>query len=548
MKRVAIYAVASCLSLCSQATGQVGIIKTVAGSGACCFSGDGGPATSASLGSPSGVAVDASANLYIADFSSRVRKVSSSGTITTVAGDGKQGFSGDGGPATSASLNNPNGIAVDASGNLFIADTDNNRIRKVSASGVISSVAGNGNAGFSGDGGEATAASLNQPRGVAVDSSGNLFIADASNSLIRKLSPNGIISTVAGDGNAFTCTSSSCTPAHGDGGPATSAGLLFPDGVIADAYGDLFIADTVNERVRKVSPNGIITTVAGNGEQSSTGDGGPATSASVQPYAVAVDASGNLFIADYADNVVRRVSVTGVISTVAGNGKSGFSGDGGPATSASVNPVDVAVDASGDLFIADFGNNRIRESSSSAWVVSAATFIPGAAVAPDSLIAVFGTGFATSTAQSTLDSNGRLPATLAGTSVEIDGQSAGLIFVSPSQINCVVPTNTAVGLATVVVYASGVQVGAGTVSIATTAPGLFSANGSGTGVAIAVNAITGATPPFPVFTQQNPTQLILWSTSRTNGSNSQRWILLRMPDSVKRACGLDSSVASRRNF
>ena len=258
------------------ASGQAGIITTVAGNGSCCFSGDGGQATSASLASPNSVAVDASGNLYIADISNRVRKVSPSGIITTVAGNGTQGFSGDGGPAISASLNEPYGLAVDASGNLYISDLANNRIRKITPGGTISTIAGIGPScpasgppcgGFSGDGGKATSAALNNPRGVALDASGNFYIADTDNSRIRKVSPAGIITTVAGDGNTYTCTPASCSPFYGDGGQATSAGLLFPEGVAVDASGNLYIADTVNERVRKVSANGIITTVAGNGRR-----------------------------------------------------------------------------------------------------------------------------------------------------------------------------------------------------------------------------------------------------------------------------------------
>jgi uncharacterized protein (TIGR03437 family) len=333
-----------------------GVLTVVAGNGIYGYSGDGGPATSASLRLPSGVAVDAAGNLFIADWTNcRVRKVSPGGIISTVAGNGNAGFSGDGGPATSASLNFPQGVAVDAAGNLFIADSQNDRVRKVSPGGIISTVAGNGSQGFSGDGGPATSASLNQPFGVAVDAVGNPFIADTANSRVRKVSPGGIISTVAGNGTSGF---------SGDGGPATSASLYCPFGVAVDAAGNLFIADTYNYRVRKVSPGGIISTVAGNGSLGFfSGDGGPATSASLNwPYGVAVDAAGNLFIADYNNYRVRKVSPGGIISTVAGNGAYKFSGDGGPATSAPLShPSGVAVDAAGNLFIADTYNNRVRE-------------------------------------------------------------------------------------------------------------------------------------------------------------------------------------------
>ncbi len=332
-----------------------GVISTVAGNGTGGFRGDGGPATSAQLDSPSGVAVDTAGNLFIADTSNqRVRKVTPGGVISTVAGIGTGGFRGDGGPATSAMLNYPQGVAVDTAGNLFIADTFNQRVRKVTPGGVISTVAGIGTKGFSGDGGPATSAQLFDSRGVAVDTAGNLFIADTFNQRVRKVTPGGVISTAAGNGtDGFS----------GDGGPATSAMLDSPSGVAVDTAGNLFIADTSNQRSRKVTPGGVISTVAGNGTDGFSGDGGPATSAMLDsPSGVAVDTVGNLFIADTSNQRVRKVTPVGVISTVAGIGTKGFSGDGGPATSAQLfNPRGVAVDTAGNLFIADFYNQRVRK-------------------------------------------------------------------------------------------------------------------------------------------------------------------------------------------
>ena len=330
-------------------------ITTVAGNGTFGFSGDGGAATHASLKAPVGVAVDAAGNVSIVDYANqRIRRVDpATGLITTVAGNGSLGFSGDGGPATSASLANPAGVAVDANDNLFIADSANHRIRKVDPAGTITTVAGKGSWGFSGDGGPATSARLSTPSGVGVDAAGNLFIADFGNQRIRKVDPSGIITTVAGNGTrGFS----------GDGGPATSASLALPHGVAVDAAGNLFIADQGNQRIRKVDPAGIITTVAGNGTRGFSGDGGPATSASLAiPRRVAVDAAGNLFIADQVNQRIRKVDAAGIITTVAGNGTRGFSGDGGSATSASLaNPMGVAVDASDNLYIADSGNSRIR--------------------------------------------------------------------------------------------------------------------------------------------------------------------------------------------
>jgi sugar lactone lactonase YvrE len=330
-----------------------GIIRTVAGNGMFGFSGDGLPASGASLRSPVGVGVDGAGNLFIADTTNkRIRKVDPSGIITTVAGNGTGGFSGDGGPATGASLF-PTGVAVDAAGNLFIADEGNNRIRKVDRTGIITNVAGNGSRGFSGDGGPATSASLAQPFGVAVDGAGTLFIA-GEGSRIRKVDPTGIISTVAGNGTfGFS----------GDGGPATGASLGSPTGVAVDGAGNLFIADIDNNRIRKVDRTGIISTVAGNGLCCFSGDGGPATGASLAaPFGVAVDGAGNLFIADSNNQRIRKVDPSGIITTVAGNGTFGFSGDGGPAISASLAfPFGVTADATGNLFIADTENNRVRK-------------------------------------------------------------------------------------------------------------------------------------------------------------------------------------------
>lgn len=331
-----------------------GIITTVAGSGTAGYSGDGGPATGAALDSPTSVAVDAGGNIFIADeFNVRIRKVTPGGTISTVAG-GQFGYSGDGGPATSASVSLLTGVAVDANDNLFIADSDNNRVRKVTPTGVISTFVGNGSFRFAGDGGPASSAAFYYPRGMALDLSGNLYIADSYNDRIRKVTPNGIISTVAGNGTGDN---------SGDGGPATQAGLLYPSAVAVDASGDLFIADTDHDRVRKVTPAGIISTVAGSGFVGYTGDGGPAISAGLYgPIGLATDGAGNLFIADNQNNVIRKVTSGGIISTVAGNGSQGYSGDGGPAVNAALNlPTGVAADASGNLFIADSGNDRIRK-------------------------------------------------------------------------------------------------------------------------------------------------------------------------------------------
>ncbi len=303
--------------------------------------GDGGPARSAHLGSIYGLACDATGNLYIA--AGNIRKVTPAGVITTVAGNGSPGYSGDDGTATAAQLNAPSGVAIDGSGNLYLADTYNGRIRKVWLNGDIDTLAGAGHSAYSGDGGPATSAQLFHPSGTAVDASGNLFIADTANNRVRKVSPAGTITTVAGDGVAGH---------SGDGGPGASARLNSPSAVAVDGSGNLYIAEAA--AVRKIQPGGIITTVAGNGSSGYSGDGGPATAAQLNgPSGLAFDASGNLFIADAYNGRIREVSAGGLIGTVAGNGAPGYSGDGGPATSAQISyPSGVAIDGAGNLYIA----------------------------------------------------------------------------------------------------------------------------------------------------------------------------------------------------
>ena len=335
------------------------IITTVAGKSAFGYSGDGGAATNASLHSPFGLAFDASGNLYFADMvNQRIRKVDTNGIITTVAGNGTSGSPGDGGAAINANLYNPAGVAFDAVGNLYIADQNNSRIRKVDTSGFITTVAGNSvqEGGYSGDGGAATNANLHYPSGVTFDAFGNMFIADSSNNRIRMVATNGIITTVAGGGSG------------GDGGAATNASLNFPSGVAFDPFGNLYISDDNNNRIRKVDTNGIISTVAGNGSATYAGDGGAATNASLySPQGVTCDVFGNLYIADQSNSRIREVDTNGIITTVAGNGPSypspgTYSGDGGAATNAGISyPSSVAFDASGNLYISDRANFRIRE-------------------------------------------------------------------------------------------------------------------------------------------------------------------------------------------
>jgi trimeric autotransporter adhesin len=326
-----------------------GVVQTVAGNGTPGYAGDGGLATLAQLNDPSGVSVDSSGNIFIADTGNNaIREVlATTGIIRTVAGNGTPGYSGDGGPATQAQLSSPMGLSVDGSGNILIADTQNNVIREVGSTEIIETVAGNGFQSYSGDGHLATEAQLDIPGGVSVDISGNLFIADGGNNVIREVvAKTGIIQNVAGNGTLGY---------SGDGGPATQAELAGSWGVSVDRSGNIFIAD--GTRIREVvAKTGIIRTVAGNGTPGYSGDGGPATQAGFNSLGVFVDSSGNIFIVDFY-RIREVVAKTGIIRTVAGNGTTGYSGDGGPATQAQIGiPEGVFVDSSGNIFIAEIAN------------------------------------------------------------------------------------------------------------------------------------------------------------------------------------------------
>lgn len=324
-------------------------ITTVAGTGVAGFSGDGESAKEAQFDNPYDLAFDGVRNLYITDVSNqRVRRIDISGIIITVAGSGPPGFSGDGGPATQAELFNPCGLALDAAGNLYIADTNNNRIRRVDSSDIIMTVAGTGPPGFSGDGGSATQAQLNHPQHVAVDREGNIYVSDSFNKRVRKIGSSGTITTVAGGGTG-----------QEEGRPATEVELTDPEGLAVDDAGNLYIAD--DNRVWRVDRAGLITTVAGGGL--SLEDRIPATQAALGRLDdIAVNGKGNLYIALPGQNRVRRVDSSGIIETVAGSGEGGFSGDGGPASLGRLNfPEGIAVDTAGNLYIADTLNHRIRK-------------------------------------------------------------------------------------------------------------------------------------------------------------------------------------------
>ncbi len=332
------------------------IITTFAGTGVATSSGDGGPATAAGVPGPVGIAAATDGRLVIPEPSdNRVRIVAANGVIANLTGNGTAGFSGDGGPAGAAQVNGPRDAAFDAAGNIYIADRDNDRIRRIAPNGIITTVAGSGGRGFSGDGGPALAAELNNPVGVAVDAAGNLYIADALNRRIRKVAPDGIITTFAGTGAPVTVSG-------GDGGPAAAATFVRPDDVRVSNIGAVLVVDSGGHNVRSIDSAGVITTIAGNGLPGNGGDGGAATAAELStPIEIAFDPFNNLYISDAGGNRIRRVNTAGLISTIAGTGTRAFSGDGGPAASAELAaPSGVSLNSAGDLFIADSGNNRVR--------------------------------------------------------------------------------------------------------------------------------------------------------------------------------------------
>jgi len=352
-------------------TGAGGNITTVVGTGVAGDSGNGGPALQAQLFFPTGIAFDPSGNMFIAEANGNVvRRVdATTQIITTVAGTGVAGFSGDGGPAASAQLSEPVHVVFDESGNLYITDAGNQRIRKVdTATGIITTVAGNGIAGFSGDGGPATSAELNFPNGVGLDGAGNVYFGDSNNNRIRKIDvTTGIISTVAGNGTAGY---------SGDGGLATNAELNFPSRPAIDSAGNLYVADFLNNVVRRVdSTSHVIVTIAGTGAAGNSGDDGPASLAQFNgPLSITVDTNGNLYVSEINNERIRFINTgtnpvtvagltvqPGTIVRMAGNGVAGYQGDGGPALNAEIDyPTGLLLSPSGNLYFADAQNNVIR--------------------------------------------------------------------------------------------------------------------------------------------------------------------------------------------
>ena len=531
-----------------------GVITTVVGQGPNFGGGDGGPATAAGLGDILDVAVDDAGNLLLADESLNniIRKgVTVDGILSTVAGNGNTSccFSGDGGPAIDAQLDDVTDVALDGAGNLFLADVGSRRVRKVSPAGVITTVAGDGspcftnyvnNCGPAVDGIPATGAHLLQPRGAAVDGAGNLFIADFIASLVRKVSPGGImtsvkfgfplrvavdaagslfitteegISKVLTDGIISTLAGGDLTGFSGDGGPATNAELDPYDsywgvggGLALDGAGDVLIADANNNRVREVFSNGIINTVAGVGDYAFRGDGGPATSAELdEPSGVAFDGAGNLFVADWGNNRIRKISPNGIITTIAGGG-SAYPGDGVPATAASLNgPQAIAADGAGNIYIADTSAVRVLRPTSDSVLVEAvvdAASQRANPISPGKIVVLYGAGLGPAQLVQNQPANGQFDTQIGGTTVSFNGIAAPILYASATQAAVVVPYAVTGMSAQVTVSYQGETSAAVSVPVALAAPGIFTLNETGAGQAAAINAADGT-----VNTAANPVKI-----------------------------------------
>ncbi len=462
---------------CASLPGQTYTITTIAGNGTAAYSGDNGPAANSQFNLPTGIAVDSAGNIYIADtVNNRVRKiVASNANITTIAGTGTAGYTGDKGQAASAELNRPSGVAVDGSGNLYIADTANHVIRMVTSGGVISTFAGNNQAGSSGDGGAATSAQLNSPTAVAIDSAKNVYIADTGNDTIRLVAPSGNISTIIGTGN-----------------------LTKPTALAVDASGVLYLTDPGNNRVLKFT-GGRFSVVAGASSPGFSNDGGPAISAQLNnPKGVAVDSAGNLYIADTNNCRIRKITPDGTINTIAGSGTIGYTGDSGPATAAALAfPYGLAVDAGGNVYFTDSNNHALRQLQPTLPVISQNGVGNAASglsqISPGSLASVYGSSFAGAQyrAQSI-----PLATSMGGASVTVNGVPAPLLYVGPTQINFQVPWSTQPGTATVVVSVAGGASNSLSVPVKAVGPGLFYLPN---GFAIAANI-----PSYTLNSTDNP--------------------------------------------
>ena len=489
------------LSLLAAAFASGQTITTFAGNGTAGFSGDGGQATQSQINRVVGLAVDASGNIYFADeVNNRVRKVDANGVITTFAGTGPAAFGGDGGPAAQAQLNGPLGLCVAPSGDIYINDQGNKRVRKISPSGTISTVAGNGSNVHGGDGGAATSAGMVIPIRCVVDKTGNLFIADQGAHRIRKVDANGLITTYAGSGaQGFS----------GDGGPAAQAAMNNPTAVSVDDSGNIYVTDQLNHRIRRIDAAGTIQTVAGNGSPTYSGDGGAATSASLNsPGGIVLDSAGTLFIVDTLNERVRKVS-GGAISTVAGTGTVGYSGDGGPALQAQFNlPFAITLDKAGNVYVGDISNNRVRKiagaaagigpSITSAGVTNAASFQTG--IAPGAIVTIFGSNLGAQADQIVTAPGAPWPAQLKGTSVTMNDTAAPVYRVlnlnGQEQLSVQAPWSlSGVNSVRVSVTTAAGTAAAVEVPVLGAQPGIFLLDGASSGATHANGSIAGASNP-----------------------------------------------------
>jgi uncharacterized protein (TIGR03437 family) len=427
-----------------------GLIHSVAGDGYMRSVGDGLPAALAILHQPAAVALDSAGNLYIADAGTqRVRQVQANGTMTTLAGTGSAGVGTEAAAASGSPLNNPTGVTVDGFGNVLIADTYNHRIRQVAGDRKIRTIAGTGSSGSGPDGGLPLATPLRAPRGTCLDRAGNLYLVDTGNHrILRVPSGGGAVRTVAGNGSGGN---------GGNGGPANLAQLNQPFACALDSYGNLYIADTFNHQVRRVSPTGTISTIAG-GDAGFSGDEGPATDARLNlPIGIAVDDSGDIYVSDSGNHRIRLVTPDGVIHTIAGTGTAGYGGDGGPALTAPINtPGGVFLDGAGALYFADSGNDRIRclvpesvlppdpiQLPPTLTAVNALSLQPGP-VAPGEVVSIFGAGLGPEAGvPGALDASGLLANLVAGVEARFDGVAAPLFYVQAGQVNAQVPYTVA---------------------------------------------------------------------------------------------------------
>jgi len=480
------YSLPGLLLFCGLASAQQYNVVTIAGTGGSAgWSGDNGPALSAQFQTPLRVAVDSKGNLYITDYLNQSIRVVNSNTnvVNSIAGNGSLGYSGDGGTSLGAQLADPHDVVIDPAGNVYIADTLNARVRKIDTNGNISTYAGNGTRGYTGDNGPAASAQLSLPTGLALDKSGNLYIADSGNGTVRKVNTGGNITTVAGVGfSTFGAPT-------GDGGQATAAVLQQPYSVQVDGSGTVYIGDIGTSSIRRVATNGIISTYVQN----------------FPGQNFAIDSAGAIYFANYRNNIVEKITPNGSRLWIAGDGIAGYSGDGALATSAQFSqPYGVAVDAAGNVFVADAANAVVRELipipfsvGAVANAASSQAFGPPIAgsgnaalpVSPGEIVVLFGSGLGPSTLTVNTPSKTSFGTQVAGTSVSFNGTPAPIIYTSSSLVAAIVPYSvygqTSVP---VTVTFNGKTSATTTVPVALTAPGCFTADTSGTGQAAAVNS------------------------------------------------------------